>query len=242
MKNKIILLLFILAIYTTNIKSQTTSSTLKIENYKYGELDLKVILIGLGKEISIGKLLADGTIQFNWPEITLDSIENASILLSSIKSTLVGMSYCEKDQIEEVSEDCKVINTEFIYLFKNNRQVGVLFPATERAFMDNEPANIYSNLILGSSISWFYSTGDCNFKGNCIEREEWMGKYDFDSQIIYDVHLKKGWNIVQYTLAEIEEFIDENGTGKRGKKVTKKSIDQIPDDIKWHIKTYMKLD
>lgn len=242
-KSLLVTALTILLLISCKAQSnQSTNSLPKVENYSYGELDLKVIPFGMGKEIKIGELLTNGIIQFNWPEINPETIENGSIFMTSLKSALVGMSYCKKDQIEEVSKDCKVVNTQYIYLYKNDKQVGVLFPATERALLDNKPANMYSNLTLGSSLSWFYSDGTCNFKGNCIEKKEWTGKYNFDSQRIYDVRLHKGWNMVVHTLAEIEEFKDENGIGKLERKVILKSVDQIPDNIKWHIKTFVKLD
>lgn len=213
-----------------------------IENYTYGELTLKVIPFGLGKEISVGRIKADGNIMFNWPTINTDSIENSDAFMVKIKSALLGMSYCRDDKIEENTEDCKVVDSEYIYLFKDNKRVGVLFPATDKAFMDNEPANIYSNLIQGSSLSWFYSNTDGNFKGNCSEELKWEGKYNFEEQKIIDVQLKKGWNMVEYTLAEIEEFEDENGKGNLQKKIIQKTVNKIPENIKWHIKTFVKLD
>ena len=46
-------------------------SSVKIEDYSFGALDLKVVPFGLGQEINVGKILVDGTIQFNWPMIDL---------------------------------------------------------------------------------------------------------------------------------------------------------------------------
>ena len=155
------------------------------------------------------------------------------------------MNYCEDDQIEENSENCTIVNTQFIYLYKAEKQVGVLFPATDRALLDNEPANIYSGLTSGSSLSWFLSSSECNFKAKCEEQMEWEGKYNFTKENTYDVRLKKGWNIVQYTLLEIEEFNPsadgENGAGKMEKKVDMKTLDRIPENINWYIKTFVKM-
>ena len=241
-KIKLVIILSILSIECFAQSNFTIDAPLKVENYTYGELDLMVVPFGLGKEINIGKILKDGTIQFDWPEINTNNIESSTIFMEPIKTALLGMNYCEEGQIEENSENCKIVNTQYIYLYKNKKQVGVLFPATDRALLDNEPANIYSNLTLGSSLSWFYSDGDCNFKAKCEEKLEWEGKYNFERENAYDIQLKKGWNIVEYTLDEIEEFKDENGTGKMEKKVHMKTLDKIPENIKWHIKTFVKLD
>lgn len=213
----------------------------KIENYNFGTLDLKVVPFGLGQEIDVGKILADGSIQFNWPKIDLNTIKNADIFMGPLKSVLLGMSYCEDDQIKEETENCKVVNTQFIYLYKNDKQVGVLFPATQKELIDNEPANSYGKLVLGSSLSWFLSDSDCTFKANCSERLEWEGKYDFHKENNYKVHLKKGWNIVQYSLEEIENYKDENGEGRMEKKVTQESLENIPDHIQWYVKSFVKI-
>lgn len=194
---------------------------LKIEDYTFGNLEMKVIPFGLGKEINVGKILEDGTIEFEWPEIELNSIESSSVFMESLKDALLGMNYCEEDQIEENSENCTVVNTQYIYLYKDKKQVGVLFPATDRSLLDNEPSNIYSKLSPESSLSWFYSDGGCVFKAKCIENMEWEGKCNFEKENTYAIHLKKkGWNIVQYSLTEIEEFKDENGQVKwKGKSI-----------------------
>lgn len=244
MKNKLIALVIILIVLSVNCKAQSNfdlESLLKIEDYTYGSLEMKVIPFGLGKEIYIGKILEDGTIHFEWPKIESASIESSSIFMEPIKTVLLGMNYCEEDQIKDNSENCSVVNTQYIYLYKDKKQVGVLFPSTDHAILDNEPANIYSNLTSGSSLSWFYSDGDCVFIAKCVEKLEWEGKYNFERENTYDIHLKKGWNIVQYTLSEIEEFKDENGAGKMEKKVQMKTLDRIPGNIKWHIKTFVKM-
>lgn len=240
MKNKIklITILFIGITLPLISQSQDASSFPKVENYKHGEMDIMAIPFGLGNKIQVGKILNDGTVQFAWPEVDLNSINNSSVFMASIQSVLVGMSYCEDGQIEENTENCKVANTQFLYLYKKGKQAGVLFPATSKEMLANEPANIYSKLATGSYLTWFYSAGDGAFKANCSEKMEWEGKYNFISEHMYDVHLKKGWNIVEYQLAEIENWKDENGPGSMEKKVIRTSLDQIPDDIKWYIKMF----
>ena len=239
---------FIIIIALTSLsfpcKTQTSfaiNSSARVENYMYGELDIKVVPFGLGKEIIVGKISSNGNILFNWPELDLSSIKNSAVFFQDIKSTLLGMSFCEDGQIEENTEDPKVVDTQFLYLYKNKKQVGVLFPATQIEMMDNEPANIYADLTLGSSLSWFYSNSTCNFKANCSEKRKWENKYDFTEERSYDIHLKEGWNIVQYTLVEKENWKDENGPGNMEKIVLKKTVDKIPDNIKWHIKTFVKI-
>jgi len=71
----------------------TNPSIPKIENYTKGKLDIKVAPFGLdGIKITVGQILKDGSIHFNWQNIDLNSIEDHEFYLSSIKN-VVGMTF-----------------------------------------------------------------------------------------------------------------------------------------------------
>jgi len=57
-------ILFLFFIPLTNIclaqENFILDASIKIEDYNYGALDLKVVPFGLGQEINIGKILIDG--------------------------------------------------------------------------------------------------------------------------------------------------------------------------------------
>jgi len=218
---------------------QTSNKSPKVENYTYGNLDLKVIPFGLGKEINVGRINEDGTIHLNWPKINLDTIESSTVFMSTTKNALLGgMSYCDDGQIDKNTQECLVVDTQNIYLFKNDQRVGVLFPASQVEMIDNESANVYENLVLGSTVSWFYSNGTCNFKANCSENTVWEGKYDFTNERNYNIQLKTGWNMVQFDMLEKEEWEDDVGSGNMERKGSKKTINKIPENINWYIKMF----
>ena len=75
-------------------------TSVKIADYNFGPLHLKVVPFGLGQKINVGKILVDGSIQFNWPLIDLNTIENSNIFMKPLKSVLLGMSYCEDENGE----------------------------------------------------------------------------------------------------------------------------------------------
>jgi len=237
-----ILCLVISILLLISCKSQSnlgTNSLPKVENYTYGELDLKVDLLGVGKEINVGKINENGTIEFNWPEIDQSAINESSKFMKVKDVILIGMSsYCRDDEIEENTENCLVVDTEYIYLYKGDRIMGILFPATHEDILKNEPANIYENLALGSSISWVYSKETCVFKANCIKRMEWEGKYNFIREKNYDIQLEKGWNMVQYDIIGKEEWNDEFGLASMEKKGSKKTVNKIPENMNWYIKMF----
>jgi len=237
-KIKLIIILSIFSITCFGQSNFVIDKSPQIKNYTYGELILKVIPFGIGKEINVGKIKEDGTIELNWPEIDLTTIENTAVFMEDLKRVVTRGSYCKGDQIAENTEDCLVVDTQYIYLFKNDKRMGILFPGSQKDLLENHPSSPYENLALGTSISWYYSSGAGVFKANCSQNEVWEGKYDFVKENSFDIQLKEGWNIVQHDILEKKEWKDEVGNGNMERKGQKKTVDRIPESINWHIKMF----
>lgn len=241
MKNKTKIILLSLIFFSIAGSAQSTFTVenwQKEDNSTPGELELKVIPFGIGNEISVGQINDSGAIQFDWPKISLDSIENSSVFMEATNRVLLRRSYCEDDQIIENTQDCLVVDTQYIYLFKEDRRIGVLYPVSQEEMINNELTNIYANIVLGSTITWFYSNGTCIFKANCSQRIEWEGKYDFMKESNYDIQLKEGWNMVEHSIIEKEQWKDDLGEGNTERKDSKKTVDKVPENIKWYVKIF----
>lgn len=241
MKNKTKIILLSLIFFSIAGSAQSTFTVenwQKEDNSTPGELELKVIPFGIGNEISVGQINDSGAIQFDWPKISLDSIENSSVFMEATNRVLLRRSYCEDDQIIENTQDCLVVDTQYIYLFKEDRRIGVLYPVSQEEMISNELTNIYANIVLGSTITWFYSNGTCIFKANCSQRIEWEGKYDFMKESNYDIQLKEGWNMVEHSIIEKEQWKDDLGEGNTERKDSKKTVDKVPENIKWYVKIF----
>lgn len=209
----------------------------KIENFTKGKLDIKVAPFGLdGIKITVGQILKDGSINFNWQNIDLNSIEDYEFYLSSIKNA-VGMTFCNEKEIEESSNKTKAVEVE-LSLYKKNKYVGILYPATQKELLDNASINRHTSLVLGSYLSWYYSDGDANFKATCKVNLDSENKYNFKEVTNYDILLKEGWNIVKHTLVEKKDWKNESNQGSLPKLITKTSINTIPNNINWYLKYF----
>ena len=239
MKNKFRMLVAIVtAIIFLPCQAQNSSTAPKIENYTKGELEIKVAPFGLdGNEINVGKVLPDGTIQFSWPDIDLADYESSDLYMRHLKSAL-WMIVCHDKKMEENNEEIKAVNTKDLLLYKYGQYVGSLQPSTRKEFSDSD------TLETGSSFSWYYSNGDGKFNAVCTVYEEKGGPndvYEIDKNNVlntttYDIDFKKGWNLVEKSLLELKDQ-------KRGEelittkfKESKATIDQIPNNINWHMK------
>lgn len=221
-------------------QSQVKSGVLKVENYTEGELTIKVAPFGLGKnEFIVGTVASDGVINFNWPEIDIEAIEGAEFYMSKI-DRVMGMTFCNDKQIDDLNETAKAAPIEELSLYKKEKYIGSLYPATEKEIQDNASLNRSTGLVLGSSLSWFYSDSDGNFKAKCTVNLEMENVYDFMEVTAYDMELKKGWNVIQHTLVEKEDWKDEFQQGSLPKTSTKTSITTIPATINWYITYFGK--
>jgi hypothetical protein len=209
----------------------------KIENYTQGKFDIKVAPFGLdGIKITVGQILKDGSIHFKWQNIDLNSIEDYEFYMSSIKN-VAGMTFCNEKEIEESSNVTKAVEVQ-LSVYKKNRYVGILYPATQKEILDNTSLNRHTSLVLGSYLSWYYSDGSANFKAMCEVNLESENNYDFKEVTKYDISLKEGWNIVKHTLVEKEDWNNELNQGSLPKLITKTSVINIPTNINWYLKKF----
>lgn len=211
---------------------------LKVENYTEGELTIKVTPFGIGSnEITVGTVSTEGIIDFNWPEIDIATIKEAEFYMSRIDRAM-GMTFCNDKQIDDFDNTSKVARVEKLSLYENGKYIGALYPATQKEMTDNVSLNRQNGLVLGSSLSWYYSASDTNFKAKCTVYLEAENIYDFMEVTTYDMELKKGWNTIKYTLTEREDWKDDVQQGSLPKTMAKTSITTIPSDINWFIKYF----
>ncbi len=215
----------------------SVSSSLQIENYSEGKLEIKVAPFGLnGNEITVGKVFKDGSIIFNWPEMDLSSMPDSEFYLEPIQR-VVGMSFCHEKNIEQANETARAVKVD-LALFKKGKYVGSLYPSTKKEIQDNPSLNRHTSLVLGSYLTWYYSDSDANFKATCKVNLEYENSYNFQEVTSYDVQFKKGWNLVIHTLIEKEDWENEASKGSLPKVVKLASSTDIPPTINWYMKYF----
>ena len=223
-----VLFLFVFTLFQSAIAQQTQATLSKVENYTKGELELKITSFGDKNPITIGKVMADGTIHFNWLEADLSKTNENDYMTRSIEN-FYGGNFCHDSNAVVTNENAILVETKYIYLFKYDQPVGSIIPSTQKNKEHNKDQ-------LGSTINWIYSDSETNVKANCSEKKEWEDLYSFDQTIAYDLKFKKGWNLVSNTLIEIEEWDTEKEKGSLPKTRIIQSLDQIPTNMHWQLK------
>ena len=228
-----VLFLYVFTLIQPCIAQKTQTTPPKVENYTKGELEIKVVPFGLENPIHVGKIMADGTIHFNW-DSDITSIKDPEFYMSSVKNT-VGMTFCNEKEIEQSNEDAKSVDSSGLFLYKDGQQVGALFAATQKEIEDNKGSNRNASLVLGSTISWIYTDSGVIFNGKCSVNFNQENVYDFKEVTRYDLHFEKGWNMILNTLVEKEDWKNENNMGSLPKTITKTSITKIPNTMNWYL-------
>ncbi len=206
MNSKIcVLFLFVFTLFQSAIAQKTQTTSPKIENYTKGELEIKVETFGDKNPITIGKVMADGTIHFNFPELDLNAMEDTYFFSMQKIGRAVGMHVCHDKEVEQNTETVEAIEIKDVFLYKYGQPVGALLRATQKEMLEDKFA-------IGSTISWFYSNGEGAFKANCTTYEDddtakdGLDRNTIGNKTSYDISFKKGWNIVTHTLLEKKDI------------------------------------
>ena len=91
----------------------------KVENYDKGELEIKVGTFSSENPISIGKIIADGTIQFNFPKIDLNAMEETHFFSMQKIGRALGMFVCHDKGIVVNTETVEAIEVKNIFSSQN---------------------------------------------------------------------------------------------------------------------------
>lgn len=214
--------------------AQSESTLPKIENYTKGELTMIITPFGSGPdEINIGNISEDGIIHFNWPEIDLNNYSMLDMFMAPVESVF-NEGFCNADQKKDSIERRAVKKAE-IFLYKYGQAVGSLTAATQKEVFDNYGSNRSTSLVLGSAISWVYCDSDASLVAECKKEVALENAYDFVETTNFNVQFKKGWNLVEHTFIEKEDWKNDTDQGSLPKTRSVNTITQIPENINWHI-------
>ena len=216
--------------------AQKTENPLpKIENYNKGELEIKVLPTGLDNPILVGKITADGTIHFNFPETDLGTSNKMPLYSTQKIGRAFGFFVCHDKAVKAETEHVVAIEVKDLFLYKYGERVGALRSASSKDILEND-------FILGSKLLWVLSSGPGVFEATCtVYEEDGLGSGNLDKKNIrnetsYNIQLNKGWNIIEQKLLETKALKDDQGAYSSRLKERKRSVTNIPSTINWYLK------
>ncbi len=221
-------------------KSQSTNALPKVENRLKGGLDYTHEALELvqrqvdGKEISLGKINTDGTIQFNLPEF--DSIP---LILNKFQNWFSIDSDCKDRDVfaETPFDDVSSYKYDPIFIKKYGVNIAALYPVSDEKIVSRNN-NQRAILPAEATYFWFYIDRDITYKDDCIKISNRTG--DAYAKISANIKFEKGWNFIEENLVDVQDVVQDDSQTTTVRTIEFKRSSPENKKVKWIIKQFKK--
>lgn len=230
---KSILILFATIVFTTG---QTQTLTGKLENplKNMPEMDIVLWPLGMDSAVTIGKLTAKGTLEFNFPQKeAFQSTEKEKQMVTDDFKFALRFNCIGKG--EPMYPDVMASSISPISLWYKERYVGVLFPVTDEALMHWLEDEAYNNPVEGTFYDMVYVDEAITFQTECATTLQ-FSKETVNASYHYQLKLEAGLNFIAYTIEDIHKM-NSKVTSNKPSKVVVKNV-KAEDGIKWIAKYF----
>ncbi|WP_323028387.1 hypothetical protein [Gelidibacter japonicus] len=218
------------------ILGYTQTLTGKLENplQNMPEMDIVLWPLGMDSAVTIGKLTANGTLEFNFPEKEAFQSADAEkrMVVDDFKHALRFNCIA---QGESVYPNVKATSISPISLWYKNRYVGVLFPVTDEKLMHWLEDETYNNPVEGTFYDMIYVDEATTLKTDCSTTLQ-FSEETVNASYHYQLELEVGLNFIVYTIEDIHKM-NSKVTSNKPSKVVVKNV-QAEDGIKWIAKYF----
>ncbi|WP_432410669.1 hypothetical protein [Rasiella sp. SM2506] len=242
-----ILLLFIFTLLQSCKAQQSNGTLLKVENHLIGELDYTHEALDLmqmqvnGEEISLGIINTDGTILFNLPEFDIKALYD-SIPLQKYKfhSLFLMDSGCKDRDIfaETPFDGVYAQKYDPVYITKYGKNIAILYPVTNEKMLTNNQY-VSKSLAVGSKYFWLYIDRAIVYNDECV-KTSFKGNYDIEVAISTNIQFEKGWNFIEESLVEIQDYSRDDYHTTLPKKIQFTKSAPASKKVKWFLKQIME--
>lgn len=228
---KILLVLTVVACIPGMLRSQHAA---KISDYTLGEKELVIFPFGMEQKIVVGKVDADGNMLFDWSNFDASTLKNTEIYLEDFKRILD--LNCEEEVVDESSIDgIKAANAGNLYIWNETRWEGALTVASSNELKEHILDHYGKDAAVGKYLNWVYADGDADYKSTCMVKQYYMDVGEIEQTKHFDLHLKKGWNII---LFEIKEVVPVKNAAAMAVDIHISTAEDYPENINWYLKKF----
>ncbi|MDT8347044.1 MAG: hypothetical protein RQ756_04525, partial [Flavobacteriaceae bacterium] len=215
MKSKI----FLLALYICISKINAQSFQSKLENHLPGlpEMELVILPYGMDYPVKLGTVKPDGGLHFKIPDSTVDFLPNEQLERTFGDLDFAFEFRCGSQESFGDNPNAKAIKGGYIGLWHKGRWAGTIFPLSDENLLPWREDSSYMEPIKATFYEIVYVTEDVNIITNC--NNIWnLSKEDVNVTYIFNLNLKKGYNLIAYQIQEIYKT-DPNETASKPSKV-----------------------
>ncbi len=201
-----------------------------IKNHEKSDMDLVLMLFGMDYPISIGTVNKKGQFTANLENASLDNIPKENLAMSSGELYFNFYFKCARDAFGD-NYNKMAASQDFVRLTKNGDWAGTVFLVSDEGLRPWIEDSGYNNAIKGSFYEVMYVEEDLSLNMTCTSSVYASDNEEVETEYIFDIQLKKGFNWVEYTINEVYET-DPNIRASFPSKVTISNM-KDPSKMLW---------
>jgi hypothetical protein len=176
-----------------------------IKNHAKTEMDMVLMLFGMEKPISIGKVDKKGAFTANLTNLKMDNIteEERSMNLGELGYNL----FFNCGNVDDFGKNAgkMAARQDYVRLTDKGEWAGTVFLVSDEALIPWIEDSGYNNAILGSFYEVIYLAEDVEVKTSCTSTNYVSDDKEVETFFEYDLKLNAGFNWLQYTILEVYE-------------------------------------
>lgn len=219
---------------------QSQSFKAKLNNHQQGlpEMDFIIMPFDIDNRISIGKLNADGTLNIEIPNVSEIQLP-ANVSNDNLLELIHTLDFkCANPSNLNTSESLRAFNGGYFALWHNKRNngwAGSVFAVSDTELIPWIEDDAYMQPVQASYYKLIYVSEDAVIKTTCNDSWESLD-IDIDRVYIFDLNLKKGFNLIEYQIQDIFITNSDEITNKPNKVLIKSPSDIL--NIIWYAKYF----
>jgi hypothetical protein len=184
------------------ISAQAQIISGKIEGHNKGEMDIVLTMFGFDKLVKIGTLGSGGEFEIDLSSNPAETLSKEDFDMFISKLSYEFQYGCGNPDDFPEGEAQIARDAGFIALWANDTWAGSLIPVSDPNLKPWMEDNGYNDAVQASFYKVLLLTQDVELQKKCTNFDYYNDK-DIEINIEFDLHLKKGLNLVQYKLESI---------------------------------------
>ncbi|MBZ9629484.1 hypothetical protein LB465_01735 [Salegentibacter sp. LM13S] len=213
-----------------------------VENWEYGNAEIGTIDFISGSMLKFGSIDKNGDLAIKLEADFLQKMkdqmekeqEKSPKGWQASLKTVSGTFSCMSGDLSYKNGESNLSSLpKQLFVFKGDQEIlGLLMPASNSAIADYFFTYGEENSGTGKYLEWTYLDEPATVKGDCNTTTfTQMQNESFEATESYSLDLKKGWNLIEYNIANVFE----DSSGKVYPKTTEiQLIKHIPSEINWY--------
>jgi hypothetical protein len=173
-----------------------------VDDYRLGTAELVVFPFGMDHKIVLGEIKKDGNFRLDFVSLEDIEVPNKDLWYADIPETL--LISCDEQSLVFSDTIAQAFTVDNIFIWQDEAVAGMLFAVTNLGLKEWLEELYFADIMSGRFLNFIYVDRPTSLTGKCViehtlEEPEGVIK----EQIVYNVVLSAGWNILENSIDKI---------------------------------------